>query len=118
MPRPPSIVPESANQDVYQVIDDLDDRLGRIWREADAAATDLETVIADLWTGSIPIPSGSLLSIPLSIGRGMSPKMSLANCDGAAIKKAATFGRIENRQGNDQIIRDEAETYGENHHVA
>ena len=44
----PSIVPRDDDQTVYLVIDDLGGRLGRIWREADAQTTDLETVITDL----------------------------------------------------------------------
>ena len=37
----PSIVPESGDQNIYLVMDDLG-RLGRIWTEADAETTDLE----------------------------------------------------------------------------
>jgi hypothetical protein len=51
----PSIVPESGDQNVYLVMDDLG-RLGRIWPEADAEATDLETVITDLLTGQYSNP--------------------------------------------------------------
>src|SRR3954470_18971775 len=51
----PSIVPESDDQNVYLVMDDLG-RLGRIWPEADAEATDLEAVIADLLTGQYSSP--------------------------------------------------------------
>jgi hypothetical protein len=51
----PSIVPESNDQNVYLVLDDLG-RLGRIWPEADAEATDLETVITDLLTGQYSSP--------------------------------------------------------------
>ena len=40
---------------VYLVKDDLG-RLGSVWREADAAATDLETVITDLLTGQYRDP--------------------------------------------------------------
>jgi hypothetical protein len=43
----PLIVPRSDDQNVYLVVDDFG-RLGRVWREADAEATDLETVILDL----------------------------------------------------------------------
>jgi hypothetical protein len=43
----PSIVPRDDDQNVYLVIDDLG-RLGRVWREADAETTDLETIIIDL----------------------------------------------------------------------
>jgi hypothetical protein len=46
----PSIVPRGDDHDVYLVVDDLG-RLGRVWREADYEATDLETVISDLFTG-------------------------------------------------------------------
>lgn len=48
----PSIVPRDDDQNVYLVIDDLG-RLGRVWREADAETTDLETIITDL-LGSPP----------------------------------------------------------------
>jgi hypothetical protein len=40
----PSIVPESDDHNIYLVMDDLG-RLGRIWPEADAETTDLETVM-------------------------------------------------------------------------
>jgi hypothetical protein len=46
----PSIVPRGDDHDVYLVVDDLG-RLGRVWREADYEATDLETVVSDLFTG-------------------------------------------------------------------
>jgi hypothetical protein len=36
----PSIVPQSDDQNVYLVIDDLG-QLGRVWREADVETTDL-----------------------------------------------------------------------------
>jgi hypothetical protein len=44
--RAPSIVPKSEDETVYLVLDDLG-QLGRIWLEADAETTDLETVILD-----------------------------------------------------------------------
>jgi hypothetical protein len=43
----PSIVPDSGDQNAYLEMDDLG-RLGRIWPEAHAEATDLETVITNL----------------------------------------------------------------------
>lgn len=46
----PSIVPNGDDATVYLVKNDLG-RLGAVWREADAEATDLETVISDLLTG-------------------------------------------------------------------
>ena len=51
----PSIVPSGDDQNVYLVVDDLG-RLGRIWREADAETTDLETVILDLLEGQYKDP--------------------------------------------------------------
>jgi hypothetical protein len=54
----PSIVPRGDDHDVYLVVDDLG-RLGRVWREADYEATDLETVISDLFTGNTTVPTTS-----------------------------------------------------------
>jgi hypothetical protein len=51
----PSIVPRDDDQNVYLVMDDLG-RPGRVWREADAEATDLETVIIDLLDGQYSNP--------------------------------------------------------------
>ena len=51
----PSIVPNSGDCNVYLVLDDLG-RSGRIWAEADAETTDLETVIADLLAGEYKDP--------------------------------------------------------------
>jgi hypothetical protein len=46
----PSIVPRGDDHDVYLVVDDLG-RLGRVWREADYATTDFETIVTDLLHG-------------------------------------------------------------------
>jgi hypothetical protein len=54
----PSIVPRGDDHDVYLVVDDLG-RLGRVWREADYEATDLETVISDLFTANTAVPTMS-----------------------------------------------------------
>jgi len=51
----PSIVPNSGDQNVYLVLDDLG-RLGRIWPEVDVEATNLETVIGDLLSGQYQNP--------------------------------------------------------------
>ena len=51
----PSIVPNGDDQNVYLVVDDLG-RLGRVWREADADTTDLETVFQDLLGGQYSSP--------------------------------------------------------------
>jgi hypothetical protein len=59
MPRSgwtPSIVPESGDQTVYLVMDDLGYH-GRVWTETDAEATDLETVILDLMDGQFKNPA-------------------------------------------------------------
>ena len=51
----PSIVPKGDDQNVYLVVDDLG-RLGRVYRETDVDATDLETVISDLLGGQYSNP--------------------------------------------------------------
>ena len=51
----PSIVPNSGDHNVYLVLDDLG-RSGRIWAEADAETTYLETVIAELLAGEYKDP--------------------------------------------------------------
>jgi hypothetical protein len=48
----PSIVPKGDDQNVYLVVDDL----GRVYRETDAEAADLETVILDLLSGEYKNP--------------------------------------------------------------
>jgi hypothetical protein len=62
----PSIVPSSDDQDVCLVVDDFGPR-GRAYCEADVEATDLETVIQDLFE----LPSASSASTPLRDGRGI-----------------------------------------------
>ena len=51
----PSIVPNSGDQRVYLVLDDLG-RNGRVWPETDDETTDLETVIGDLLSGQYKDP--------------------------------------------------------------
>jgi hypothetical protein len=51
----PSIVPRDDDSNVYLVLDDLG-RLGRVWREAVAEATDLETITVDLLDGQYSNP--------------------------------------------------------------
>jgi hypothetical protein len=53
--RQPSIVPNSGDQNVYLVVDDLG-RAGRVWREAVVDDTDLEAVIVDLLDGQYKNP--------------------------------------------------------------
>src|SRR6267142_456453 len=54
--RSPSIVPPGNDQDVYLVLDDFRGRIGSAWRETDAEAARLETVIAYLLDGQYSSP--------------------------------------------------------------
>jgi hypothetical protein len=55
--RCPSIVPGADDdRDIYLVLDDFGERLGRAWRETDEERTDRETVIRDLLTGQYSNP--------------------------------------------------------------
>ena len=59
MPRSnwtPSIVPNGDDQNIYLVMDDFGTG-GRVWTEADAEATDLETVVGDLLDGQYKNPA-------------------------------------------------------------
>jgi hypothetical protein len=51
----PSIVPEET--DVYLVLDDFGNRLGRVWRETDEADTDRATLISYLLQGQYANPA-------------------------------------------------------------
>ena len=51
----PSIVPRGDAHNVYLVMDDLG-RLGRVWRETDDRAAELEAVILDLLAGQYKSP--------------------------------------------------------------
>ncbi|MDB5091800.1 MAG: hypothetical protein JWR09_5794 [Mucilaginibacter sp.] len=52
----PSIVPNGNDQNVYLVVDCDGNGRRCVWREADVAETDLETVITDLIAGQYPDP--------------------------------------------------------------
>src|SRR4030095_568372 len=54
--RTPSIVPNGTEETFYLVMDDFGS-LGRVWRETDAEATDLETLITDLIDGQYNNPA-------------------------------------------------------------
>jgi hypothetical protein len=59
MPRTgwtPSIVPKGDDQNVYLVVNDLG-RNGRVYRETDVEAADLETAILDLLSGQYKDPA-------------------------------------------------------------
>jgi hypothetical protein len=47
----PSIVPDALDRDVYFVLDDFGERLGRSWRETDEADKDRATLIRQLLEG-------------------------------------------------------------------
>jgi hypothetical protein len=52
----PSIVPDALDRDVYLVLDDFGDRLGRSWCETDEADTDRQTLIRHLLEGQYSSP--------------------------------------------------------------
>jgi len=64
----PSVVPDSADQTVYLVVDDFNAD-GRIFRETSVEAADLETVIADLMSGQYRDPVRVVVFTPRSTGR-------------------------------------------------
>jgi hypothetical protein len=53
--RSPSIVLQEADRDIYLVLDDFGDRLGRAWRETEEEDTDRETLIRDLMIARPPL---------------------------------------------------------------
>ena len=52
----PSIVPDALDRDVYLVLDDFGERLGRSWRETVEADTDRSTLIRHLLEGQYSFP--------------------------------------------------------------
>jgi hypothetical protein len=52
----PSIVPSGPSQDVFLVLDQFGERLGRAWRETDENDTDYETIIRHLLEGQCNNP--------------------------------------------------------------
>jgi hypothetical protein len=56
MPFSPSIVPSCEDQDVYLLLDQFGERLGRAWRETDETDTDFETPIRHLLEGQYSNP--------------------------------------------------------------
>jgi hypothetical protein len=51
MPFSPSIVPSGEDQDVYLLLDQFGEWLGRAWRETDEEDTDFETLLRHLLDG-------------------------------------------------------------------
>jgi hypothetical protein len=75
MPRTgwtPSLKPKGDDPTVYLVVDDFG-RNGRIFREADIEATDLDTVVADLLDGPY---KNSLRVVALNTAEGWSQDVS------------------------------------------
>ena len=75
MPRTgwtPSLAPKGDDPTVYLVVDDFG-RNGRIFREADIEATDLDTVVADLLDGQYKNP---LRVVALNTAEGWSQDVS------------------------------------------
>jgi hypothetical protein len=66
-------VPETAERDVYLVLDDFG-RIGRSWREMDEERTGRETVITDLMDGQCSDPVRIVASTPHKVGRATSPR--------------------------------------------
>jgi hypothetical protein len=56
MRRTPSLVPNHDDREIYLVLDDFGERMGRSWRETDEENTDRATVIADLIDGQYSNP--------------------------------------------------------------
>jgi hypothetical protein len=52
----PSIVPSGTSQDVFLVLDQFGERLGRDWRVTDEEDTDYETLIRHLLEGQYNNP--------------------------------------------------------------
>jgi hypothetical protein len=56
MPFSPSIVPEGTDHDVYLVLNQFGERLGRAWCETDEEDTDYRTLIRHLLEGQYSNP--------------------------------------------------------------
>ena len=56
MRRAPSIVPNHDDREIYLVLDDFGERMGRSWRETDEERTDRATVVTDLIDGQYSNP--------------------------------------------------------------
>ena len=52
----PSIVPDGADQDIYLVLNQFGERLGRAWCETDEEDTDYRTLIRHLLEGQYSNP--------------------------------------------------------------
>ena len=85
MRRSPSIVPEPHNREIYLVLDDFGERLGRAWAETDEERTDRETVIRDLLEGQYSDP---VRVVAFNTAEGWSRDVSEAIADELAVRLA------------------------------
>jgi len=83
MRRWPSIVPDTADRDVYLVLEDFG-RLGGCWRETDEERTDRATVVQDLFEASTTVRSAWWLSTQQRVGHGTFQKTLPTNCCSAS----------------------------------
>ena len=86
----PSIVPDGDDHNVYLVMDDLG-RLGRVWREADVEAAELEAVILGLLAGQYKNPVRVVVFNTAEKWSRECPPTSPRSCAGAAICGRWTF---------------------------
>jgi hypothetical protein len=56
MHQSPSIIPPGADNDIYLVLDEFGNRLGRAWRDTDEEDTDRETLLRHLMEGQYRNP--------------------------------------------------------------
>jgi hypothetical protein len=80
MRRSPSIIP-GGEPTVYLVMDDLGGRLGRIWREVEAEATDDETLIRDLLGGQYCNPRVIPFNTTEGWSRDVSAEIAKEKCE-------------------------------------
>jgi hypothetical protein len=78
-PAPSIAAGQPDDVDVYLVLDDFGERLGRAWRETDEERTDRDGVIRDLLDGQYSNPVRVVVSTPLSDGPATPQRKSPAS---------------------------------------
>ncbi len=86
----PSIVPHSADQDTYLVLDDFGGRMGCSWRETDVQGADRETLIRDLVEGQYSRP---LRIVAFNTAEGWSRDVTVDIADELR-RRYAEFGEV------------------------
>ena len=84
MPFSPSIVPSGEDQDVYLLLDQFGERLGRAWRETDEDDTDFEMLIRHLLEGQYSNPVRVVASTPRKVGPATYPTTWPTSSESAA----------------------------------